>query len=83
MTLVLVAAGSIAWLSRAMGVLILEPSLLPRVFGPVLVVAAVVFSITPRLFPPGRSLLPALIGLLAVAGLDPRPEGYRGRLCPS
>lgn len=76
--LLLVATGFVAWLSRAMGALLLEPSLLPRVAGPLLLAAAVLFALAPRLFPAGRTLLPAIVGLLAVAGLDPRPAGYGG-----
>ncbi len=73
----LFVVAAIAWLSRAMGVLIVEPALLPAVAGPAVLAAAVLFALAPRSFAPGRSLMPATIGVLAVAGLDPRPDGYR------
>lgn len=74
--LILLAAGVLAWLSRSMGALVIDASLIPRLAGPTLLAAAVVFSLAPRRFPAGRTLLPATIGLLAVSGLDPQPEGY-------
>jgi hypothetical protein len=74
--LILLVAGVLAWLSRSIGALVIDASLIPRVAGPSLLAAAVVFSLAPRRFPAGRTLLPATIGLLAVSGLDPQPEGY-------
>jgi transglutaminase-like putative cysteine protease len=74
--LILLVAGVLAWLSRSMGALVIDASLIPRLAGPSLLAAAVVFSLAPRRFPAGRTLLPATIGLLAVSGLDPQPEGY-------
>jgi transglutaminase-like putative cysteine protease len=74
--LVLLVTGVLAWLGRSMGVLILDSALFTRLAGPLLLASAIVFSLAPRRFPAGRTLLPATIGLLAVSGLDPRPEGY-------
>jgi len=74
--LVLLVTGVLAWLGRSMGVLILDSALFTRLAGPLLLASAMVFSLAPRRFPAGRTLLPATIGLLAVSGLDPRPEGY-------
>jgi hypothetical protein len=76
--LVLLVTALFAWLSRSVGTLVLDPALFPRVAGPVLLAAAIVFALAPRTFAVGRTLAPAIVGLVGVAGLDPSPEGYRG-----
>jgi len=80
--LVLLVTAFLAWLSRSVGTLVLEPSLFPRIAGPLLLAAAVVFALAPRAFPVGRALAPAIVGLLGTAGLDPSPAGYRGAALP-
>jgi len=80
--LVLLLAGFLAFLSRSLGTLALEPPWIPRVVGPVLLLTAVVFALAPRAFPVGRALAPAIIGLLAVAGVDPSPAGYGASSLP-
>jgi len=80
--LILLVTALFAWLSRSVGTLVLDPALFPRVAGPVLLSAAVVFALAPRTFGVGRTLAPTIIGLLGVAGLDPSPEGYRGAALP-
>ena len=77
-TLVLLVTALFAWLSRSVGTLVLDPAVFPRVAGPLLLSAALVFALAPRTFAVGRTLAPAIIGLVSVAGLDPSPEGYRG-----
>ena len=37
---------------------------------------AAVFALAPRAFPTGRTLLPTVISILGLAGLDPAPAGY-------
>jgi transglutaminase-like putative cysteine protease len=74
-TTLLVTAG-VAWLSRALGVLVLEPTFLPMMAAPVLVPMAVAFALAPRAFSPGRTLLPTVLTILGLAGLDPSPAGY-------
>ncbi len=80
--LVVLATALLAWLARSVGTLVLDPSLFPRIAGPVLLAAAIVFSIAPRTFSVGRALAPSIVGLLGVAGLDPSPTGYRGAALP-
>jgi hypothetical protein len=65
-----------AWLSRSMGMLVLDPVLVPLVTASLLVPTALVFALAPRTFAPGRTLVPATIFLLGLAGLDPAPRGY-------
>lgn len=71
----LLAFGGVAWLSRALGVLLLEPTFLPPLAVP-LVPMAFVFALAPRAFSPGRTLVPSIISLLGLAGLNPQPAGY-------
>ncbi len=71
----LVIAG-VAWLSRALGVLVLEPTFVPMMAAPLLVPMAAAFALAPRAFPTGRTLLPTVIFILGLAGLDPAPAGY-------
>jgi hypothetical protein len=65
-----------AWLSRSMGMLVLDPVVVPLVTSVLLVPTALVFALAPRTFAAGRSLVPATIYLLGLAGLDPAPRGY-------
>ena len=74
-TTLLVIAG-VAWLSRALGVLVFEPTFVPMMAAPFLVPMAAVFALAPRAFPTGRTLLPAVIFILGLAGLNPAPPGY-------
>ncbi len=71
----LVIAG-VAWLSRALGVLVLEPTFVPMMAAPFLVPMAAVFALAPRAFAAGRTLLPTVISILGLAGLNPAPAGY-------
>ena len=80
-TTLLVIAG-VAWLSRALGVLVLEPTFVPMMAAPLLVPMAAVFALAPRAFPTGRTLLPTLIFILGLAGLDPSPPGYGPSVLP-
>lgn len=80
--LVLLAAGLTAWLSRSMGILLLEPEAIPLVAAPVLVPVWAAFVLAPRAFPPGRTLVPAVVAVLTFAGLNPAPEGYGVSLLP-
>ena len=48
-----------AWLSRSMGVLVLDPTLVPLGATVLLVPSALVFALAPRAFPPGRTLVPS------------------------
>ena len=77
----LVLAG-VAWLSRALGVLVLEPTFVPMMAAPLLVPMAAVFALAPRAFPSGRTLLPAVIYILGLAGLNPTPAGYGSSALP-
>ena len=79
---VVLTSGLVAWFSRTVGSLVLEPSLLPRAGGALLLPLALAFALAPRSFPSGRTLVPAVIALLGVAGLDPRPEGYGASSLP-
>jgi transglutaminase-like putative cysteine protease len=76
LALLMLAAALVGWASRSLGLLVLDPALLPSVAGPPVVVGALAFALAPRAFPPGRTLVPATIVLLGLAGLDPSPEGY-------
>ena len=78
----LVAVVIVAGLSRAMGVLFLDPALLPQLAAPVLVPIAILFLLAPGTFPTARTLARAVISLLAVAGLNPAPAGYAGSRLP-
>jgi transglutaminase-like putative cysteine protease len=77
----LVIAG-VAWLSRALGMLVLEPTFVPMMAAPFLVPMAAVFALAPRAFPSGRTLLPAVISILGLAGLNPTPAGYGSSVLP-
>jgi len=77
----LFAVGGVAWLSRALGVLRLDPTFLPPLAVP-LVPIAFAFALAPRAFSPGRTLVPSVISLLGLAGLNPQPAGYRGSALP-
>jgi hypothetical protein len=74
--LVLLVVGLAAWWSRSLGVLVLDPAVFPSLAGPLVVAIAAAFALAPRAFPPGRTLVPATIAVLALAGLDPSPSGY-------
>ena len=74
--LVVLVVALFAWLSRSVGTLVLNPTLFPRIAGPVLAAAAVAFALAPSRFPEGRARVPAIVALLGVAGLDPSPAGY-------
>ena len=80
--LVLLVVGLTAWLSRSMGILLLEPEALPLVAAPILVPVWAAFVMAPRAFPPGRTLVPAVVAVLTFAGLNPTPEGYGLSLLP-
>ncbi len=80
--LVLLAGILVAWLSRSMGVLVLDPSLVPLGATVLLVPTALVFALAPRAFPPGRTLVPSVIALLVTAGLHPAPAGYGASALP-
>ncbi len=80
--LLLVVAGVTAWLGRSMGVLLLEPGAIPAVAAPVLVPVWAAFALAPRAFPAGRTLLPAAVAVLTLAGLNPAPEGYDASVLP-
>jgi transglutaminase-like putative cysteine protease len=75
--LLLLSAG-VAWFSRSLGMLVLDPLLVPLVTASLLVPMALAFALAPRTFPAGRTLVPATIYILALAGLDPAPRGYGG-----
>ncbi len=72
----LLLSALVAWLSRSMGMLVLDPGLVPLVTAALLVPMALVFAVAPHAFPPGRTLVPATIFVLGLAGLDPAPRGY-------
>jgi hypothetical protein len=72
----LLLSALVAWLSRSMGMLVLDPAVVPLVTASVLVPIALAFALAPRPFAPGRTLVPATVFLLALAGLDPAPRGY-------
>jgi len=74
--LVLLAVGLTAWLSRSMGILLLEPEAIPLVAAPILVPVWAVFALAPGAFPAGRTLVPAVVAVLTFAGLNPAPDGY-------
>jgi transglutaminase-like putative cysteine protease len=74
--LLLLLSSVVAWLSRSMGVLVLDPAVVPLVTAALLVPIALVFALAPGPFAPGRTLAPATVFLLALAGLDPAPGGY-------
>jgi hypothetical protein len=80
--LLLLVAGATAWLSRSMGVLLLEPDAIPAVAAPVLVPVWAAFALAPQAFPAGRTLLPAAVAVLTFAGLNPAPEGYGASVLP-
>jgi protein-glutamine gamma-glutamyltransferase len=80
--LLLLTVALVAWLSRSLSLLALAPSLLPSMTGPLLAPIAIAFAAAPRTFSVGRALLPAVLGILVLAGLDPAPSGYRGSLLP-
>ena len=80
--LLLLVSALVAWLSRSMGMLVLDPTLVPLVTSLLLVPIAFVFALAPRTFAPGRTLVPATIYLLVLAGLDPAPRGYAGSVLP-
>jgi hypothetical protein len=72
----------VAWLSRSMGVLVLDRALLPLVTSSLLVPMALVFALAPRTFASGRTLVAAIVFLLGLAGLDPAPAGYAASALP-
>ena len=80
--LALLAAGVAAWFSRSMGILTLSPEALPLVAAPLLVPVWTAFALAPRAFAPGRTLVPAVVAVLAFAGLNPAPAGYGESLLP-
>jgi hypothetical protein len=80
--LVLLAGVLVGWLSRSMGVLVLDPTIVPLGAAVLLVPAALVFALAPRAFPPGRTLVPSVIAILVAAGLHPAPAGYGASALP-
>jgi hypothetical protein len=74
----LLVSAVVAWFSRSLGVLVLDPVLVPLVTSSLLVPMAFAFALAPRTFAPGRTLAPATVYLLGLAGLDPAPRGYGG-----
>jgi hypothetical protein len=72
----LLVSALVAWLSRSMGMLVLDPVVVPLVTASLLVPTALAFALAPRAFPAGRTLVPATIFLVGLAGLDPAPRGY-------
>jgi hypothetical protein len=78
----LLAIAVVAWLSRSMGVLVLDPTLVPSLGAVLLVPLAAAFALAPRSFAPGTTLVPGTIFLLGLAGLNPLPAGYGGSLLP-
>ena len=71
-----------AWISRSMSFVDFDASLLPSAAAPFLVPIAAAFALCPSRFQPARTLVPATIGLLVLAGLNPTPPGYDGSLLP-
>jgi transglutaminase-like putative cysteine protease len=69
---------ALAWLSRSLGSLVLEPSLLPRLGAPLFVSVAVVFLLAPPRLVPAWGLPATIVSVLALAGLNPAPAGYGG-----
>jgi hypothetical protein len=78
----LLVAALVAWSSRSMGVLVLPPDAIPIAAAPVLLPIWAAFALAPRAFPAGRTLVPAVVGALALAGLNPAPDGYGGTRLP-
>lgn len=48
----------------------------PALLAAILALLACGFALAPGAFAPGRSLVPAILGLLALAGIDPSPAGF-------
>ncbi len=80
--LLLLIVALLAWSSRTLGVLVLDPAVVPSAGGLLVVPVALAFALAPAAFPSGRTLVPATIGLLALAGLDPSPSGYGSSALP-
>jgi hypothetical protein len=78
----LLVAALVAWSSRSMGVLVLPPDSIAFAAAPVLLPIWAAFALAPRAFPAGRTLVPAIVGALALAGLNPAPAGYGGTRLP-
>ena len=80
--LVLLVVVLAAWISRSMSFVDFDASLLPSAAAPFLVPIAAAFALSPSRFQPARTLVPATIGLLVLAGLNPTPPGYGGSVLP-
>jgi hypothetical protein len=80
--LVALVLAAVAWLSRSLGLLVLEPTVVPLMAGPLLVPPAIAFALAPRAFPAGSTLVPAIVYLLGLAGLNPSPAGYGPTVLP-
>jgi transglutaminase-like putative cysteine protease len=78
----LLVAALVAWSSRSMGVVMLPPDSIAFAAAPVLLPIWAAFALAPRVFPAGRTLVPAIVGALTLAGLDPAPAGYGGTRLP-
>jgi len=78
----LLVSALVAWLSRSMGILVLDPTLVPLVTSALLVPMALAFALASQTFTPGRTLVPATLYLLGLAGLDPAPRGYGASVLP-
>ncbi len=64
------------WFTSPVPVLARSAGWLPTAFGTILALLVAVFALAPRAFPAGRTLAPALVGLMVVAGADPTPRGF-------
>ncbi len=82
LVITLLTLTGVAWLSRALGALVLQATFLPLLMTPLLVPIAACFTVAPRAFPFGRTLAPTVVALLALAGLNPSPGGYGGSALP-
>ncbi|HEX9190157.1 MAG TPA: transglutaminase-like domain-containing protein [Vicinamibacteria bacterium] len=74
--LVLLAVALLGWLSRSLSLVPLPTALLLAGALPLLLPLAAAFALAPGDFPAGRTLVPSVLALLALAGLDPAPAGY-------
>jgi transglutaminase-like putative cysteine protease len=76
LVVVLLAVALLGWFSRSLSLVPLPTALLLAGALPLLLPLAAAFALAPRDFPAGRTLVPSVLALLALAGLDPSPAGY-------
>ena len=74
--LLLLGVALLGWFSRSLSLVPLPTALLLVGSLPLLLPLAAAFALAPRDFPAGRTQVPAVLALLALAGLDPAPSGY-------